>query len=69
MPTNLAIDDKLIEKARIAGKHKTKKDAVTVALQEYIKMRRRRDLLEIEGQVEFWPGYDHKALRSKKPTQ
>ncbi len=69
MPTNLAIDDQLIEEARQAGQHKTKKDAVTVALQEYIKMRRRRGLLELEAQVDFWPGYDHKVLRAKKRRQ
>jgi predicted nucleic acid-binding protein len=28
-------------------------------------MRRRRRLLELEGQVEFWPGFDHKKLRAK----
>ena len=66
MATNLAIDDELIEQARRAGKHKTKKDAVTVALQEYIKMRRRRGLLDLRGQVEFWPGYDHKQLRTSQ---
>jgi Arc/MetJ family transcription regulator len=32
MPTNLAIDDKLIEAARRIGHHKTKKEAVTTAL-------------------------------------
>jgi Arc/MetJ family transcription regulator len=32
MPTNLAIDDKLIDEARRIGKHKTKKEAVTAAL-------------------------------------
>lgn len=66
MPTNLAIDDELIEEARRAGKHRTKKDAVTVALQEYIKMRRRSRLLDLEGQVEFWPGFDHKTMREKR---
>lgn len=49
MATNLALDDELIEQARRAGKHETKKDGVTVALQEYIKMRRRRGLLGLEG--------------------
>ncbi|MFN7956493.1 MAG: type II toxin-antitoxin system VapB family antitoxin, partial [bacterium] len=56
MPTNLAVDDELIEQARRVGKHKTKKDAVTVALQEYIKLQRRRGILDLEGQVDFWPG-------------
>lgn len=65
MATNLALDDELIEQARRAGKHKTKKDAVTVALQEYIKMRRRRGLIDLEGRVEFWPGFDPKVLRAK----
>src|SRR5689334_23765418 len=32
MPTNLAIDDKLIEQARRIGQHRTKKEAVTAAL-------------------------------------
>lgn len=66
MPTNLALDDELIEQARRVGKHKTKKDAVTVALQEYIKLQRRRGILELEGQVDFWPGYDPKELRAKR---
>ncbi|HHS12936.1 MAG TPA: type II toxin-antitoxin system VapB family antitoxin, partial [bacterium] len=40
MPTNLAIDDQLIENARKIGKHKTKKAAVTEALKEYIQRRK-----------------------------
>ncbi len=36
MPTNLAIDDRLIEQAQKLGRHRTKKDAVTAALDEYI---------------------------------
>ena len=54
-------------RARRVGKHKTKKDAVTVALQEYIKLQRRRGILDLEGQVDFWPGYDHKELRARRP--
>jgi hypothetical protein len=34
MATNLAIDDNLLEQARIIGKHATKKGVVTEALQE-----------------------------------
>ena len=36
MPTNLAIDDRLLEEAQKVGGHRTKKETVTVALQEYI---------------------------------
>lgn len=37
MATNLAIDDRLIEEVRKSGKHKTKKEAVTAAMLEYIR--------------------------------
>ncbi len=40
MATNLALDDRLIEEARKAGKCKTKKEAVTAALKEYVQRRR-----------------------------
>jgi len=40
MATNLALDDKLIEEAQRAGNHKTKKEAVTAALAEYVKRRK-----------------------------
>jgi Arc/MetJ family transcription regulator len=36
MATNLAIDDNLIDEARRVGNHSTKREAVTVALQEYV---------------------------------
>ena len=39
MATNLALDDQLIEEARRAGSHKSKKEAVTAALQEYVRKR------------------------------
>lgn len=63
MATNLALDDGLIEEARRAGKHKTKKDAVTAALGEYIERRKQVRILEAFGSFEFDPGYDYKAER------
>ncbi len=66
MPTNLALDDELIEQARRVGQHKTKKDAVTVALQEYIKLQRRRGIPALEGQVDFRPGHEPVELRAKR---
>ena len=40
MPTNLAIDDHLIEQAQKLGHHRTKKDTVNAALDEYIRRRK-----------------------------
>jgi Arc/MetJ family transcription regulator len=66
MPTNLAIDDKLIEAARRIGHHKTKKEAVTAALSEYIAHRKRLEILSLFGTIDFDPTYDYKAERRKK---
>jgi len=66
VPTNLDLNDKLIEEARRVGKHKTKKEAVNAALQEYIKHRKRLRLLDMAGTVDFDPRYDYKAERRKR---
>lgn len=63
MATNLALDDKLIEEAVRAGGHKTKKAAVTAALTEYVRSRRRQGIVRWTGQVEYFDDYDYKALR------
>jgi len=66
MATNLAIDDKLIEEARKLGEHKTKKQAVTTALEEYIRHRKQQRILGDFGTVDFDPTYDYKAERRAK---
>jgi len=40
MPTNLAIDDQLLEEALKLGGHRTKKATVTEALEEYVRRRK-----------------------------
>jgi Arc/MetJ family transcription regulator len=66
MPTNLAIDDRLIEEARQVGHHKTKKEAVTAALSEYVAQRKRLEILSLFGTIDFDPHYDYKAGRKKR---
>ena len=68
MATNLALDDKLIDEARRIGKHKTKREAVTAALREYVARRKRLGVLDLFGKVEYYPDYDYKALRRKRRT-
>ena len=65
MATNLALDDKLIEEARKAGHHRTKKDAVTAALAEYVKRRKQQRILEAFGSFELDPAYDYKTERRR----
>jgi Arc/MetJ family transcription regulator len=68
MATNLALDDALIEEARKTGGHKTKKEAVTAALDEYVRRLKQREVVKLFGTVDFDPNYDYKAARRKKRT-
>lgn len=66
MATNLAIDDNLLEEARIIGKHATKKAVVNEALAEYIQRRKQADIIKLFHSVEYDPDYDYKAQRNKR---
>jgi hypothetical protein len=63
MATNLAIDDQLIEAARKAGGHRTKKATVTEALVEYIQRRKQAKIVGLFGKIELDPNYDYKKQR------
>ncbi len=65
MPTNLAIDDELLEEALRVGGHRTKKATVTEALQEYIRRRKQAEILDLFGQIDYDPEYDYKKQRSR----
>ncbi len=67
MPTNLAISDELINQAKRIGQHKTKKEAITAALQEYVRHREQLKILELQGQIDFDPDFDYRKLRGKEP--
>ena len=66
MPTNLAIDDRLIDEARAVGGHKTEREAVTAALHEYIKRHKQRQILDLVDQIAYDPTYDYKTARHRK---
>lgn len=66
MATNLAIDPELIERALEVSGEKTKKAAVTRALQEFIARRRQKRVLELLGRLEWDETYDYKAERSRR---
>jgi Arc/MetJ family transcription regulator len=66
MATNLALDDRLIEEARRAGGHKTKKEAVSAALSEYVQRRKQQGILKAFGTIDFDPAYNYKAERRRR---
>jgi hypothetical protein len=66
MATNLAIEDWLIEEAKLVGKHRTKKGAVTEALMEYIQRRKQSEILQIFHSIDYDQDYDYKKQRAVK---
>ena len=65
MATNLSIDPELIEQARKVSGERTKKAAVTKALQEFIARRQQENMLELFGKLEWDDNYDYKAERQR----
>jgi Arc/MetJ family transcription regulator len=63
MRTNIDLDDRLVNEAFKYAGVKTKKALITLTLKEFIESRKRRDLGELRGKVNFADGYDYKAHR------
>jgi Arc/MetJ family transcription regulator len=66
MPTNLAIDDELLEQALTVGGYRTKRETVNEALREFIQRRQRLELVKLFGRVDYDPKYDYKAERRSR---
>ena len=66
MPTNLDLNDKLINEAKRLGKHASKRAAVNEALVEYVARRKRKRVLNLVGKVEWDPEYDYKTERRSR---
>ena len=65
MATNLSIDPELLDRALEVSGERTKKAAVTKALQEFIARRQQKRLLELIGALEWDGDFDYKAERSR----
>ena len=65
MATNLALDDNMIKEAVLLGHHKSKKEAVTEALLEYIKRKKQLSILDSFGTVKFDDDYNYKDGRQR----
>ena len=63
MTTRVEIDSKLVNAAKRAGRHRTNKEAVNAALQEYVQRRGQLQILELRGKIDYLPDYDHTKLR------
>jgi len=66
MATNLSLDPDLIERAVEVSGERTKKAAVTRALEEFIARRRQKALADLMGKLEWDKSFDYKAERSRR---
>jgi len=64
MRTNIDLNDELVREAFSLSKEKTKKDLIHEALREFIKLKKRKDLTELAGKIEFLDKFNHKDTRN-----
>jgi Arc/MetJ family transcription regulator len=55
MRTNIYLEEELIKECRKLSNLKTKREIVNSALKEYVRLLKRRKMLEFEGKIE-WEG-------------
>ena len=54
MTTRVEIESKLVNAAKRAGGHRTKKEAINAALQEYVQRRGQPQILELRGKIDYF---------------
>ena len=66
MRTTLEIDETLVEEAKTLSGAKTKKETIETALSEYIRRRKARKLLDLEGRIQLTYGVSDLIRRRRK---
>ena len=64
MRTNIVLNDELIAEAfKFSHSISTKKELIETALREYVDNRKRKNIKELRGKIEFDDDYDYKIMR------
>jgi Arc/MetJ family transcription regulator len=63
MRTNIVLDEELLQEAFALSDARTKKDLIHEALRTLISLKKRKDLTELAGKIDFADVYDHKKMR------
>jgi Arc/MetJ family transcription regulator len=63
MQITLNLDEALLTEAFELTNLTTREELVNLALQELVRSRRKKNLLDLAGQIQFALGFDHKVLR------
>lgn len=62
----LNLDEALINEALKLTNLATQEELIKLALKELVLSRRRRNLLDLAGHIQFASDFDHKALRETR---
>lgn len=68
MRTNIVLDDELVQEAFKHAQVKTKKELITIALQEFVRNHSKLDLNDLKGKIAFREDYDYKKLRKSEKS-
>jgi Arc/MetJ family transcription regulator len=63
MQVTLNLDDALLTEAFELTNLTNQEELLSLALQEFVRLRRKKNLLDLAGQIQFAPDFDHKVLR------
>jgi Arc/MetJ family transcription regulator len=63
MRTNIVLDDSLVQEAFRLTDARTKRELIQLALEELIRVRRKRNLADLAGMIQLRDDFDHKAMR------
>jgi Arc/MetJ family transcription regulator len=66
MKITLDIDENLLSEALQLTKLTTKEELLNLALKELVRSRRKKNLLDLAGQIQLVSDFDYKALRETR---
>lgn len=66
MQITLNLDDSLLSEAFQLTNLASQEEVINLALQELVRSRRKKNLLDLAGQIQFTEDFDHKALRETR---
>jgi Arc/MetJ family transcription regulator len=66
MQTTLNLDGALLNEALQLTNLTTQDELINLALEELVRSRRKKNLLDLAGQIQFAPDFDHKDLRETR---
>lgn len=65
MSTHVSVDQHLVQRVLELSGEDNEKDAVTLALQEFVAHRSQKRMLDLMGKLDWDTSFDYKADRSR----